>query len=289
LIVRRDWKDRPVPLPPTAPTVPSVEGTELQRLVGERTVPQLWHENYWFRRHEIAYLALASSMAQVPAPGRSALVVEAGSGEGYGVRLLRDSGIERVVALDYDAASLAHARATYPDEVGGRALRSNLVSLPLADSSASAITCLQVIEHLWTPGEFLAECARVLRPGGVLAVSTPNRLTFSVGLGRGERPANPFHCREFDAVELRDLIAEHLEVTDLLGIRHGDRHRAWQARHGVDPVAAQLKTSPDRWPADLADLIRSVTADDFVLEPLIEDDAADDVLDLVVLARRAVS
>jgi SAM-dependent methyltransferase len=257
----------------------------LSGLVGERTVPQLWHENYWFRRHEIAYLSLAPLVASL-APG---IVVEAGCGEGYGVRLLRRAGIERVAALDYDAASLSHAGAAYPDDVAGRAVRTNLAALPLAGASASAIVCLQVIEHLWTPGQFLAECARVLRPGGLLVVSTPNRLTFSPGLGRGRKPPNPFHHREFDAAELADLIGEHFPTTEQLAVRHGPRLRAWAAEHGTDPIAAQLATAPDRWPAPVSDLVRSVTAADFVLEAAAppRPDEPDDVLDLVVVARRA--
>jgi len=273
-----------VPLPVTAPT--SRQTVELEQLVGERTVPTLWHENYWFRRHEAAYLALAPLIAA----GQPGVVLEAGSGEGYGVRLLHLAGAERVVALDYDAESLAHAEHTYPDDVSGRAVRTNLAALPLADGSTSAISCLQVIEHLWTPAEFLAESVRVLRPGGLLVVSTPNRVTFSPGLGRLENPPNPFHFREFDAEELRDLIAQQLTVTDLLGVRHGPRLLAWQAEYGQDPITAQLATSPDQWPAAVGDLVRSVTAADFTIGPLIRDDeSVDDVLDLVVLAHRAVS
>jgi SAM-dependent methyltransferase len=277
-----------VPFPATAPA--DSQTGELERLVGERTVPTLWHENYWFRRHEAAYLALAPLVAAEP----SGVVLEAGSGEGYGVRLLHQAGVERVVALDYDAASLTHARAAYPDEVSGRAIRTNLAALPLATASASAVTCFQVIEHLWTPEQFLAECVRVLQPGGLLVVSTPDRVTFSPGLGRLEKPPNPFHCREFDAEELRDLIAEQFQVTHLLGVRHGPRLQAWQAEYGTDPISAQLATSPDRWPAQVSDLVRSVTADDFQLDSLIKDgestnDQLDAVLDLVVLAHRAVS
>src|SRR5689334_21713932 len=70
----------------------------LSELVGERTVPQLWHENYWFRRHEAAYLALAPVVARSTESTQST-VLEAGSGEGYGVGLLRRAGAGRVVAL----------------------------------------------------------------------------------------------------------------------------------------------------------------------------------------------
>lgn len=256
-------------MPPTA--------SPLDRLVGERTVPQLRAENYWFRRHEVAYRALAPQV--VTAGG---LVLEAGSGEGYGVRLLRRAGVEKVVALDYDAAALAHARTAYPQDVPGRAVRTNLAALPLATASAGSITCLQVIEHLWTPEQFLTECARVLVPGGLLVVTTPERRTFSPGLGRGQKPPNPFHCREYDAAELVELIGGQLPVTEELGVRHGPRLQAWQREHG-DPIAAQLATPPDRWPTSVQEMVASVTADDFELVPLQHD--APDVLDLVVLAR----
>jgi SAM-dependent methyltransferase len=193
----------------------------------------------------------------------------------------------RVAALDYDAAALVHARAAYPQAVGARAIRANLAALPLADASVAAVTSFQVIEHLWTPWEFLAECARVLRPGGLLVVTTPNRLTFSPGLRRGEKPPNPFHVREFDAEELRATIAAHLPVTQLLGVSHGPRLAAWEAEHG-NLIDAQLAAAPPQWPGHLVELVRSVTADDFTLAPLRGNDPGVDleVLDLVVLARR---
>src|SRR6266540_7436750 len=76
------------------------------QLTGERTLPGIEIENYWFRRHEAAYLALAPYC-------RGGTVLEAGCGEGYGAAVLARVA-RRVVALDYDAATVAHAAATYP-------------------------------------------------------------------------------------------------------------------------------------------------------------------------------
>src|ERR1700739_5109836 len=69
-------------------------------LTGERTIPDLDIENYWFRRHQVVYQRLAPRCA-----GRD--VLEAGCGEGYGADLI--AGVaRRVVAVDYDEAAVGH-------------------------------------------------------------------------------------------------------------------------------------------------------------------------------------
>src|ERR1700741_4330083 len=81
----------------------------------------------------------------------------------------------------------------------------NLAELPLPDSSVDVVVNFQVIEHLWDQAQFVAECARVLRPSGLLMVSTPNRITFSPGR---DTPINPFHTRELNADELTELLID---------------------------------------------------------------------------------
>jgi len=58
-------------------------------------------------------------------------------------------------------------------------LAGNLASLPLPDSAVDVVANFQVIEHLWDQPQFVTECLRVLRPGGLLLLSTPNRITFT--------------------------------------------------------------------------------------------------------------
>lgn len=240
-------------------------------LTGERTVPGVWQENYWFRRHEVAYRFLLPYVA-----GRRLL--EVGCGEGYGTALLAGAAAE-AVGIDYDALTVAHAAARYR-EVGF--VRANLAALPVPSESVDALVTLQVIEHVWDHGEFVDECLRVLRPGALLVVTTPNRLTFSPGR---DEPVNPFHTKEFTASELTTLLAEHGFVIDrVCGLHAGERLARLDRAHGGSLVDAQLATPADMWNVSLATDVRSVTTQDFV----IADDAGDvdASLDLVVLAHR---
>jgi SAM-dependent methyltransferase len=243
-------------------------------LTGERTVPGIAHENYWFRRHEAVYRALAPECA-------GAVVLDAGVGEGYGAALLARSA-RRVVGLELDPVVAGHVGARYH---GVAILRADLQAVPVADGTVDAVVTLQVIEHLWDQPDFLAECARVLRPGGRLHCATPNRLTFSPGAGPDDRPLNPFHTRELTAAELAALVADAgLAVESLVGLHHGPVLHDLDARHGGSVIDAQiaLALSGRAWPDQLAADVAGVTVGDFVLRA----DDLDASLDLLVTAVR---
>jgi SAM-dependent methyltransferase len=240
-------------------------------LTGERTVPGIPEENYWFRRHEAAYL-----WAEPLVTGRT--VLEVGCGEGYGTALLARSA-RQIVGIDYDAITASHAAARYPR---ARFVRANLAALPAPSESVDLVATLQVIEHVWNHGEFVRECLRVLRPGGLLLVTTPNRLTFSPGL---ETPINPFHTKEFTAAELMDLLsANGFLVEQTLGLHPSTRMEELDRRYGGF-VDAQLGQPPARWPPQLSVDVASIVAADF---PVVASDIrdVDRSLDLVVLVRR---
>jgi SAM-dependent methyltransferase len=246
-------------------------------LTGERTVPGLAEENYWFRRHEVVYRRLADRCADHD-------VLEAGCGEGYGADLI--AGVARsVIGLDYDELTVAHVRARYP-RVDVR--HANLAALPLPDASVDVVVNFQVIEHLWNQPQFVAECARVLRPGGVLLMSTPNRITFSPGR---DTPVNPFHTRELNAQELTELLVDGgFTVTAMSGVFHGPGLAALDAKHGGSIIDAQVERAlaDAPWPPDLLADVASVTVDDFDLIAAGGRGSPDinDSLDLVAIAER---
>lgn len=253
-----------------SPTDQRAEPGSSLPLTGERTLPGIEAENYWFRRHEVAYGALLPFCL-------GATVVDAGCGEGYGSDRIA-AAARLVVGIDYDTATIAHVAARYPRV---RAVRGNLVALPLASGSADVLASLQVIEHLWDQPAFLAECHRVLRPAGTLLLTTPNRLTFSPG----NVALNPFHVRELSPDELVELVeAAGFEVSRLLGVRHGRRIRRLDRRYGSF-VDAQLAGPAATWHPSLRRDVAAVREVDFELTA----DELATCLDLVAVAIRKPS
>jgi len=245
--------------------------TETLPLTGERTAPGIWHENYWFARHEAAYRWITAQWR--PDPARTGRVLDAGCGEGYGAELLRRAGADSVLGLDYEGTTLRHVAKAYPQI---NLVQGNLVQTGFADGTFDLVVSLQTIEHLWEQPRFVAECARILNHTGLLVLSTPNRLTFPSG--------NWYHTRELTAAEFTDLAeaeAEHqLEIVETLGLWHGEELARWEAQHG-SCVDAQLAEDHGTWPDHLVQRVRQTSYKDFEIRP----GDLDDSLDLIVVAR----
>lgn len=235
-------------------------------------MPDVPAENYWFQRHVAAY-ALAARAC------RRRRVVDAGCGEGYGLRLLADAGAASVVGVELAPDVAAHARATYPE---ARVLEADVGAVPLPDASVDVVVSLQVIEHVWDVPGFLAECARLLRPGGELWCATPNRLTFTPD---GDGPCNPFHHEELAPDELAGRVraTAGLELRTLLGLHHGPRLRAVERLAGRSFPDLQLSRPPAEWPRALRAAVRAVRPGDFRWRV----DRAERSLDLLAIASRA--
>ena len=232
-------------------------------------MPGIAAENYWFRRHEAAYLRLLPYCLDK-------VVLEAGCGEGYGADLLAGQA-KRVIGLDYDVLTTQHVARKYPRV---HMLRGNLVMLPFPAESIDVVANLQVIEHLWEQERFLAECLRVLRPGGRLLITTPNRITFSPGR---DTPLNPFHTRELSGSELTELLAgAGFQVEMMAGLKHGPALRAADSRFGGSIIQAQVDVAVagGDWPEDLLAAVAATRSSDFELD---ESDV-DASLDLVGVA-----
>lgn len=128
-------------------------------------------------------------------------VLDVASGEGYGAALL--AGVaRRVVGVEIDTTCISHARAAYV-ATNLEFIEGNAQALPLPDATFDVVVSFETLEHVRDQSAFFGEVQRVLRPGGVLMVSTPDREVYSA-LGQ---PVNPFHVLELSRSEFDKLLS----------------------------------------------------------------------------------
>ena len=241
------------------------EGVPPLELTGERTLPDVPDENYWYRRHLAVYEWIAGRV-------RGLSVADLACGEGYGSDLLAGAAAE-VVGVDANPQAHEHARLRY--------VRPNLrFQRDLVESFAGpcdAIVFLQTIEHIADPAALLRGFAAA---ASVAYVSTPNRLTLAPP--GAEKSDNPWHLREYTLAEYRELLEPCFSQVEVLGLFHARKLRAHELalRAGWDRVHKALRiTKPfyDRFTPAIA-------ASDFTLRRADEADL-DGALDFVAVCR----
>jgi SAM-dependent methyltransferase len=170
----------------------------LPEFTGERVIPGLVDADL-LNEHLARYLFAKHFIARFPQP---ASVLDAGCGSGYGSAELAKTGAS-VTGADISGEAVAYAREHF-GPLGIRFVEAPCESLPFEPETFDLITAFEVIEHLERWRELLAEANRVLKPGGLLLVSTPNRDYYTES--RGEAGPNPFHVHEFDYPEFQEAL-----------------------------------------------------------------------------------
>jgi 2-polyprenyl-3-methyl-5-hydroxy-6-metoxy-1,4-benzoquinol methylase len=198
-------------------------------LTGERTLPDVPEENYWFRRHLAVYEWIAARVQ-----GRR--VVDLACGEGYGSAVLARSATS-VVGVDANPEAFEHARDKYTTAT--LSFERNMVELWSGD--VDCVVFLQTIEHVQDPDGVLEHVRELIGPGGVAYVSTPNVLTLAPQ--GAARSGNPWHVREYRPQEYRALCARHFAGVELLGLFHARKLRAHELalKAGWDRVHTALR------------------------------------------------
>ena len=202
------------------------DGVPPLELTGERTLPDVPAENYWFRRHLAVYEWIAERSAGLE-------MVDMACGEGYGADVLARRA-RRVTGVDANPDAYEHARAKYT-RPGVRFVR-DLIETYI--QPCDAVVFLQTIEHVKQPEQVLSHF-KAMAP--MVYVSTPNVLTLAPE--GAEKSDNPWHVREYRAREFRALCERVFDRVELYGLFHARKLRMHELalRAGWDAVHPALR------------------------------------------------
>jgi methyltransferase family protein len=247
-----EQRDQPDGVPPLA-------------LTGERTLPDVPEENYWFRRHQAVYEWIAARV-----PGER--VIDMACGEGYGSDVLAASAAS-VVGVDANPEAHEHARLRYR----GPNLRFERDLVESFAEPAEAVVFLQTIEHLKDPDAVLEHFRSLVggpggsteetgseAPGrGTVYLSTPNVRTLAPK--GAERSDNPWHVHEYNAEEFERLCRRHFGSVALFGLFHTRKLRVHELalRAGWDELHPRLGITKPFYER----FTPSIAASDFALRP----------------------
>ncbi len=154
-------------------------------------------------------------------------VLDAGCGVGYGAKILTEAGAARVIGLDIAAEAVQDAIIRAGGV--GEFVVGDLEQLPFMPCSFDVVVCFEVIEHVHRRELALDELRRVLRPEGVLIVSSPNRNVYL--------PGNPHHVHEYTPNELLAALTERFRHVAL------SRQHQWVASLITDDLGMQTRGS----------------------------------------------
>jgi SAM-dependent methyltransferase len=149
-------------------------------------------------------------------------LLEVGCGEGRGIDWLLPA-VNSYTAIDKIAPVIQRLQEKYPQS---KFLRGNIPPLSaFAANSFDSVVCFQVIEHILDDRLLLTETHRVLKPGGIALITTPNR---PYSLSR-----NPWHIREYTAQELTDLAKNYFSRVTMKGITGNDKVMEYYQRNKI--------------------------------------------------------
>lgn len=141
-------------------------------------------------------------------------VLDCACGEGYGSHLLAGSA-RSVVGVDIDKAAVDHAQQRYAANAPGKLeyVQADALELPFEDDRFDVVVSFETLEHLAEHDDLLAGFRRVLKPDGILLLSSPDKRTYSDLTGYD----NEFHVRELYRDELESLLGRHFPNYRLFG------------------------------------------------------------------------
>ncbi len=188
---------------------------------GERILPEVG--GYFFREH-LARYKLARSFIE-----KNDVVLDVGSGEGYGTYILSHSA-KNIFGIDISKAAIDSAAAKYQ--------RKNLIyenvdpdNWKLNHTDFDVAVCFEVFEHVPKPEELIQKINDILKTSGLLIISTPNKEVY------GDNLPDPYHVTEYSLREFKDVVERYFDVIEIKGQRNSNQFNKalnfWIARQSM--------------------------------------------------------
>ena len=191
--------------------------SENLEFTGERFTPECVREIWYEHFHRYAF---AARLVQ------GLNVLDAACGEGYGSALLARQAAS-VTGVDLSVDAIEHARKRYG--AGNIEFRAaDCLALPFGDDEFDCVVSFETLEHLEDHEGLLTEFRRVLKPGGFLLVSTPDKAVYTDQM----QTANEFHVRELYRNEFEELLSSHFPAWRLWGQKLLFQSAIWS----LDPI-----------------------------------------------------
>ena len=198
-----------------------------ERVVEGKTPRRIWEDHTARYRFACAYV-------------REKAVLDIACGTGFGASILLQGGAARVVGMDISEDAIRMAREKYG--VPGLEFETgDVLRIPCPRDSFERIVCFETLEHVRDQDRALEEMSRVLAPGGILVISSPNRELTSPRRRRQDAPANPFHVTEFTVAEFLEILDGRFEVLGTYGQRGAAK---WKQ---IPPLRRLLLRLAPRW------------------------------------------
>ncbi len=145
-------------------------------------------------------------------------VLDIACGSGYGTNILYNSGAKEAVGIDLSKDAIDFASASYK-AVSLKFITGNIEAIAHEDDYFDIAVCFETIEHVANPERALFELKRVLKPQGLLIISSPNRKATSPGKSIDDSPDNEFHLIEYSPNEFICLLRQLFTVQEVCGQR----------------------------------------------------------------------
>ncbi|TAG02771.1 MAG: class I SAM-dependent methyltransferase [Betaproteobacteria bacterium] len=182
------------------------------------------------------------------------VVLDIGSGEGYGSHLLSGAA-QSVVGVDLSTEAVNHATGKYASS-NLRYVTASCTQIPLPSQSFDVIVSFEMIEHIHEQAEFIAEVNRLLKPDGLFIVSSPNRPEYSEKTGYN----NEFHVKELDRAELKALLDPHWPAQKWFAQRAAFHSMVWPLDAAVDSGRALAPDGSSAYPAEVYFIVMCSTS-----------------------------